>query len=75
MPVGLAGVIGMLFEARSWLTGTPAALGRGSVKDASGVRYANANKAREVLGYTPRVPIWEGVRRACEAYKIQLVED
>lgn len=66
VPTTLAGFIGLLFEARSWVTGTPPALCRGSVKDASGVRYANMTRAREVLGYTARVPIWEGVRRACE---------
>jgi len=66
VPTMIAGLIGLLFEARSWVTGTPPALCRGSVKDASGVRYANMTKAREVLGYTAKVPIWEGVRRACE---------
>jgi len=66
VPTTLATIMGLLFEARSWVTGSSSALCRGSVKDATGVRYANVTKAREVLGYTARVPIWEGVRRACE---------
>lgn len=66
VPTMIAGFVGLLFEARSWVTGTSPALCRGSVKDASGARYANMTKAREVLGYTARVQIWEGVRRACE---------
>lgn len=41
-------------------------LSRGAVEDAVGVRYGDGRRAREVLGYAPRVGLAEGVGRACE---------
>ncbi|KAF4310324.1 Sterol-4-alpha-carboxylate 3-dehydrogenase, decarboxylating [Botryosphaeria dothidea] len=49
-------------------------LSRGAVEDAVGVRYGDGRRAREVLGYAPRVGLAEGVGRACEDYKRVLAE-
>jgi len=72
IPITLAVVIAALLEIITWLTGTPATLHRGSIKDAIRVHYANNDKAIKVLGYRPVVPLAEGVRRSCEGYKRQL---
>ena len=72
VPTALAVVIATLLELITWLTGTPATLHRGSVKDAIRVHYANNGKAIRVLGYRPLVPLADGVRRSCEGYKRQL---
>jgi len=66
IPVSLAWFAGLMAEIISWLTGTPSALSRGSVKDAAGCRYADISKARKLLGYEPQVDLGEGLRRSCE---------
>jgi sterol-4alpha-carboxylate 3-dehydrogenase (decarboxylating) len=72
IPTALAVVIAALLEIITWLTGTPATLHRGSIKDAIRVHYADNRKAISVLGYRPIVGLAEGVRRSCEGYKRQL---
>ena len=72
IPTALAVVIAAVLEFVTWLTGMPATLHRGSVKDAVRVHYADNGKAIRVLGYRPVVPLAEGVRRSCEGYKRQL---
>lgn len=72
IPTALAVVIAAVLEFVTWLTGMPATLHRGSVKDAVRVHYADNGKAIRVLGYRPVVPLAEGVRRSCEGYKMQL---
>ncbi|MCJ1304683.1 hypothetical protein MMC08_007496 [Hypocenomyce scalaris] len=52
--------------------GTPTTLSSGSVMDAYGTRYCNGAKARNILGYEPRVGIEEGIRISCEEYAQRL---
>ncbi|KAL8736884.1 MAG: hypothetical protein Q9181_002224 [Wetmoreana brouardii] len=65
IPTALAAVAGYVAELATWFTGSASTLSRGSVKDACQVRYCNGVKAREVLGYKPRVGIEEGIRISC----------
>jgi sterol-4alpha-carboxylate 3-dehydrogenase (decarboxylating) len=72
VPVGLAFILAFILEFFTWVTGTPATLHRGSVKDCSRSYYADNEKAIRVLGYKPIVGMSEGIRRSCEGYKRQL---
>lgn len=69
IPTWLAWGVGAVMEGVTWWTGSPATLSRGSINDATAVRYASGEKARRVLGYEPRVGMEEGLRRSCEEYK------
>lgn len=66
IPGSLAWAMGFLAECKSWFMGNAASLSRGSVKDAIGTRYASQKKAKEILGYRPRIPLWEGIRISCD---------
>ncbi|KAL8773179.1 MAG: hypothetical protein Q9209_001855, partial [Squamulea sp. 1 TL-2023] len=66
IPQGLATTAGSVAEWITWLTGKETTLSWGSVKDACQVRYCSGTKARDVLGYKPRVGIEEGIRISCE---------
>ncbi|KAM0721626.1 hypothetical protein Q7P37_002551 [Cladosporium fusiforme] len=72
VPVALAFFVALILEVVTWVTGTPATLHRGSIKDAIRTHYADNRKAMMVLGYTPIVGLSEGVRRSCDGYKRQL---
>ncbi|KAI9829501.1 MAG: hypothetical protein M1819_006321 [Sarea resinae] len=63
-----------LMRGATWLTGTKktAALSRGAVEDACGVRYACIEKARATLGYVPIIGLVEGLRESCREYKERL---
>jgi sterol-4alpha-carboxylate 3-dehydrogenase (decarboxylating) len=74
VPVGLALVLALVLELLTWVTGTPATLHRGSVKDSTRSYYADNGKAIGVLGYRPIVDMSEGIRRSCEGYKRQLAD-
>lgn len=69
IPTWLAWGLGAVMEGLTWFTGTPATLSRGSINDATAVRYASGEKARRLLGYEPRVHMEEGLRRSCAEYK------
>jgi hypothetical protein len=58
--------MGLLAEWKTFFTGTPTTLSRGSVKDACSMRYASGEKARRILGYEARVGIEEGLRLSCQ---------
>lgn len=66
IPGPVAWFAGLMSECYTWLSGTPATLSRGSVNDALGIRYANITKAREILGYQPRVDLADAVRISAE---------
>ena len=66
IPESVAIFVGTLAEWTTWLMGTPTTLSSGSVMDAYGTRYCNGAKARNILGYEPRVGIEEGIRISCE---------
>lgn len=68
IPQGLAWTLGCISEICTWFTGTPATLTRGSVLDATAMRYASGEKAKQILGYEPRVNLEEGLRRSCKEY-------
>lgn len=70
IPVRLGWCVGALAEAYSWITRTPVTISRGSVNDATAMRYASGEKARQVLGYQPRVSMEEGLRRSCQVSRI-----
>lgn len=69
IPTWLAWGLGAVMEGLTWFTGTPATLSRGSINDATAVRYASGEKARRLLGFVPRVGMEEGLRRSCEEYR------
>ena len=69
VPVSLAWAIGAVMETLTWFTGTPATLSRGSINDAVAIRYASGDKAKNILGYEPRVQMEEGLRRSCAEYR------
>ncbi|KAL8808296.1 MAG: hypothetical protein Q9182_000116 [Xanthomendoza sp. 2 TL-2023] len=60
-----ANMAGLLAEWATWVTGSPSTLSRGSVQDACQTRYCSGVKARQLLGYKPRVGIEEGIRISC----------
>jgi sterol-4alpha-carboxylate 3-dehydrogenase (decarboxylating) len=66
IPEGLAWMLGLVAEVSTRVLGTPATLSRGSVMDACAMRYASGDKARRILGYTPRVGLEAGLRRSCQ---------
>jgi sterol-4alpha-carboxylate 3-dehydrogenase (decarboxylating) len=72
IPISLAFFIATLLELVTVLTGRPATLHRGSVRDASRVSYADNGKAVRILGYRPVIGLAEGVRRSCEGYRKRL---
>jgi sterol-4alpha-carboxylate 3-dehydrogenase (decarboxylating) len=65
IPGSLAYVMGFLSECKGLLSGRPGALSRGSVQDGILTRYASQKKAKEILGYRPRVPLWDAVAISC----------
>lgn len=73
VPAVVARTMGLCADAVSALTGAEFALSAGAVRDALGTKYASGVAAREVLGYSPRVGMKDGVRRAVEDYKQQTV--
>lgn len=66
IPAAVAWFVGILLEWITFLTGKESTLDTGSVQDSIKTQYADISKARDVLGYVPRVGISEGVRRSCE---------
>jgi len=74
VPQSVAWFMGLLAEWKTFLTGTPTTLSRGSVRDACSMRYASGEKAKRILGYEPRVGIEEGIRLSCLDYSRRLAE-
>lgn len=72
IPVYLAFLVAYILEVVTWITGQPATLTSGSVKDGIRTFFVNNNKSIEILGYRPVVSLAEGVRRACDGYKRHL---
>ncbi|KAL9597784.1 MAG: hypothetical protein Q9219_004911 [cf. Caloplaca sp. 3 TL-2023] len=66
IPRALAIFAAHVAEWITQLAGSPSTISRGSVKDACQTRYCDASKAREILGYKPRVSIEEGIRISCK---------
>lgn len=66
VPKGVAWWAGACAEWASCLTGTETTLSRGSVKDYCQAAYADISKARQILGYKPRVSLEDGIKSACK---------
>ncbi len=66
VPEGVAWCAGYAAECVAGLTGKPVGLSRGSVYDALRTRYVSIDKARKILGYTPRVGLQEGLHLTCQ---------
>ena len=66
IPAHLAILAGYIAETVAWLVGLTTTLTRGSVIDACSIRYCDASKAKDVLGYEPRISIVNGLRLSCE---------
>ncbi|KAK2767628.1 erg26, C-3 sterol dehydrogenase [Arachnomyces sp. PD_36] len=75
IPIALLWFAGLLAECLNWVSGTAPTLSRGSVKDASSVRFASGEKARRILGYEARVDIGDAIRLSCEDYAARLGVD
>jgi sterol-4alpha-carboxylate 3-dehydrogenase (decarboxylating) len=69
LPLWLACVVAWILELLTFLTGAPPTINTGSVLDGVGTRYSDNSKARQVLGYYPKVRLAEAVKRSCDAYK------
>lgn len=69
IPTGLAWTLGAIMEVLTWFARTPATLSRGSINDATAIRYASGAKAKRILGYEPRVKMEEGLLRSCQEYR------
>ena len=65
IPKAVAVAVGFLAECVTRLTGTSTTISRGSVLDASAIRYCDGLKARRLLGYKPSIGIEEGLKRSC----------
>jgi len=70
IPRIVATFFGLLADLITRLTGTQTTLSYGSVNDAVSVRYCNGEKARRLLGYSPRVGLEEGIRMSCDVCKL-----
>lgn len=66
VPASVGMAIGLIAEWVTAWTGTQGTISRGSVKDYVQTAYADCTKAREILGYVPRVALAEGVKIAAE---------
>lgn len=66
IPKPVAWVAAYLAEWITYFTGAEATLSRGSVKDYCQNAYANIDKAREILGYEPRVSLADGLKISCD---------
>ncbi|KAK4615691.1 Sterol-4-alpha-carboxylate 3-dehydrogenase, decarboxylating [Fulvia fulva] len=75
IPMQIAWFLGLILEMITFLTGTASTLDTGSVADGVRTQYSNNEKAQRILGYYPKVGISEGVRRACEEYKVYLTSE
>lgn len=65
IPMAVAWVAGLVAEIATYFSSADATIDRGSVWDAVRTHYADNTKAREILGYVPKVGLAEGVRRSC----------
>lgn len=74
VPMWLAWIVALIMGLVTFFTGAASTLDAGSVRDAIRTQYSDNTKAREILGYVPRVPLTEGVRRSCDDYKRRLAE-
>lgn len=72
IPIWLASSLGLACEVIAWVTGIEGSLSRGSVLDAIAVKYADISRAKELLGYRPRVSTADGLKEACDSYRICL---
>ncbi len=66
VPEGVAWVLGWAAEWVCWLTGSENVFSRGIVSDGCRDRYVSIRKAEEILGYSPRVGLEEGLRISCQ---------
>ncbi|KAF1845564.1 C-3 sterol dehydrogenase/C-4 decarboxylase-like protein [Cucurbitaria berberidis CBS 394.84] len=70
IPETLAWWMGYAAEWTSWLSGTEGVLlSRGMVSDGCRERYVSISKARQILGYKPRVSLEEGLKISCQHYQ------
>lgn len=65
IPMAVAWVVGLVAEVVTYFTGAAATVDRGSVWDAVRTQYSDNSKARDILGYRPKIGLAEGVRRSC----------
>lgn len=65
VPEGLGWILGLISEVATRVSGQATTLCRGTITDACATRYASGDKAREVLGYVPRVGLEEGLKKSC----------
>ncbi|KAF2168790.1 hypothetical protein M409DRAFT_20806 [Zasmidium cellare ATCC 36951] len=66
IPMAVAWVAGVAAEVITYFTGAAPTVDRGSVWDAVRTHYSDNSRAREILGYEPKIGLAEGVRRSCE---------
>lgn len=69
IPARLAWAVGFITETLTYFSKTPATLSTGSINDAVAIRYASGEKAKQILGYEPRVKMEEGLKRSCAEYR------
>lgn len=71
IPAQLGWIAGYLGELITRISGKPSTISRGSIGDATAMRYTNGGKASRILGYTPRVNLEKGLCLSCEVSLVQ----
>ena len=66
IPEGVAWWAGLGAEWWNWISGSKVTFSRGIILDATKDRYVSIKKARQVLGYEPRVSLPEAFRISCQ---------
>ena len=66
IPEGLARIASGFADWIAWAIDKPTTFSSGSVGDAVAIRYCSGAKAREVLGYVPRIGLEQGIRESCQ---------
>ena len=66
IPATFGMFVGFISEMWTWVSGSPATISRGSVLDATAMRYASGEKARTILGYEARVGLEEALGLSCK---------
>ncbi|CAI6341597.1 unnamed protein product [Periconia digitata] len=69
IPENFAWWVGLGSEWWNWISGSKGNFSRGVILDATKDRYVNITKARQILGYEPRVGLPEAFRISCQSFK------
>ncbi|KAL9616386.1 MAG: hypothetical protein Q9160_008740 [Pyrenula sp. 1 TL-2023] len=66
IPTWAAWAVGTVWEYLGRLSGSAVTLNRGSIADATAMRYASGEKAKRVLGYENVIGLEQSIRESCQ---------